>query len=64
WSPRPWQWRNKYFVTDSQLSEQGLIKKVVALCSSDIFGPGHLVLGNSLSNSPDMMWRSMSNNHV
>ncbi|CAI9778080.1 unnamed protein product [Fraxinus pennsylvanica] len=48
----------------SQLSEQGLIKKVMALCSSDKFGPGYLVLGDSLSNSPDIMWSSLLNNHV
>ncbi|KAL2467749.1 Peptidase A1 domain-containing protein [Forsythia ovata] len=46
----------------SQLSGQGLIKKVMALCSSDKYGPGYLVLGDSLSNLPYITWRSLLNN--
>ncbi|CAA3023487.1 Hypothetical predicted protein [Olea europaea subsp. europaea] len=48
----------------SQLSSLGVIKKVMALCSSDKNGPEYLVLGDSLSNSPDITWRSLANDHL
>ncbi|CAI9778081.1 unnamed protein product [Fraxinus pennsylvanica] len=40
----------------SQLSDRGLIKKVMALCLSDEHGPGYLVLGDSQSNLPETTW--------
>ncbi|KAL2467748.1 Aldehyde dehydrogenase [Forsythia ovata] len=47
----------------SQLSGQGLIKKVMALCLSEM-DPGYLVLGDSQSNLPRIIWMPLSNNHL
>ncbi|XP_022861456.1 aspartic proteinase Asp1-like [Olea europaea var. sylvestris] len=47
----------------SQLSEKGIIKKVMALCLSEI-DPGYLVLGDSQSNLPGIIWMPLSNNRL
>ncbi|XP_022872918.1 aspartic proteinase Asp1-like, partial [Olea europaea var. sylvestris] len=47
----------------SRLSDQGLIKKVMALCLSEI-NPGYLVLGDSKSNLPETIWMPFSNDHI
>ncbi|XP_022865762.1 aspartic proteinase Asp1-like, partial [Olea europaea var. sylvestris] len=49
---------------ETSILSQVSSKKVMALCSSDKNGPGYLVLGDSLSNSPDITWRSLANDHL
>ncbi|CAA2964365.1 Hypothetical predicted protein [Olea europaea subsp. europaea] len=47
----------------SRLSDRGLVKKVMALCLSEI-NPGYLVLGDSKSNLPETIWMPFSNDHI
>lgn len=49
---------------ETSILSQVSSKKVMTLCSSDKNGPGYLVLGDSLSNSPDITWRSLANDHL